>query len=412
MQLVERTVIKQRDPRYAAIDEAAFAAKNLYNLALYEMRQVYFQQGAYLSLADVYHRVKHSDAYTALPRKVSSDVLRQLDKAWRSFRGEVKAWYEHPELFIGRPNIPRYKHKTKGRFLLTYSKQAISLKALKRGMLAPSGLGIEVPTKQPIIAIRQARIVPRSGYYIVEVIYEKPLAQADVNPSYYAGIDIGTNNLAALTSNKPGFTPIVINGRPVKSVNQYYNKRYKQLKKKLPEAERKRVTKRMERMTTRRTRRIDHYLHTASKRIIAILVEKGIGTLVIGKNDGWKQNVNMGRRNNQTFVQIPHARFIEMLTYKAELVGIRVLVTEESYTSAASFLDRDPLPAYNAKNHQKQSFDGKRIKRGLYQAADGRYINADCNGSYNIVRKVAPNAFGPEGVEDFAVHPVRITLAK
>ena len=196
------------------------------------------------------------------------------------------------------------------------------------------------------------------------------------------------------------------------SVNQYYNKRYKQLKKRLPKAEHTTVMRRMERMTTQRTRRIDHYLHSASKRIIDILVQEGIGTLVIGKNDGWKQEVNPGRRNNQNFVQIPHARLIDMLTYKALLIGITVLITEESYTSAASFLDRDPLPAYNAKNHEKHPFSGKRIKRGLYRAADGRYINANCNGSYNIVCKVAPNAFGPEGVEDVAVHPVRITLAK
>lgn len=412
MQLVERTVIKRGDPRYAVIDEAAFKSKNLYNLALYEMRQAYIHEHQYLSRAEVYQRVKQSDAYKALPRKVSVDILRQLDKAWRAFREARKAWREHPELFTGRPNIPKYKHKTKGRFLLIYDKQAISLKALKRGMLAPSGLGIEVPTKQPATAIRQARIVPRNGYYIVEVVYLKSPKQADVNPSYYAGIDIGTNNLAALTSNKPGFTPIVINGRPVKSVNQYYNKRYKRLKKKLPKTERHTVTRRMERMTNHRTRRIDHYLHTASKRIIAILVEEGIGTLVIGKNDGWKQDVNMGRRNNQNFVQIPHARFIDMLTYKALLVGIQVLITEESYTSAASFLDRDPLPAYNTKNHQQQVFSGTRVKRGLYRASNGRYINADCNGSYNIVRKVAPNAFGAESVEDVAVHPVRITLAK
>jgi putative transposase len=412
MRLVERTIIKQSDPRYAVIDTAAFAAKNLYNLALYEWRQAYIHEHRYLSLPEVYQRVKQSDAYQALPRKVSIDVLRQLDKAWRAFREARKAWYKHPELFTGRPNIPKYKHKTQGRFLLTYDKQAISLKALKRGMLAPSGLGIEVPTKQPATAIQQARIVPRSGYYIVEVVYEQAIKPAPVNPAYYAGIDIGTNNLAALTSNKSGFIPIVINGRPVKSVNQYYNKRYKQLKKKLPKAERHTVTRHMERITAKRTRRIDHYLHTASKRIIDILVQEGIGTLVIGKNDGWKQDVNMGRRNNQNFVQIPHARFIDMLTYKALLVGIQVIITEESYTSTASFLDRDPLPAYNAKNHQKQQFSGTRVKRGLYRASDGRYINADCNGSYNIVRKVAPHVFESEGVEDVAVHPVRITLAK
>jgi len=365
-----------------------------------------FQNGVYLSNAEVYHRVKHSEAYKALPRKVSNDVLRQLDKAWRSFKGEMKAWYKHSEKFTRRPQLPKYKHKTKGRFLLTYDKQAISKKALKRGMLAPSGLDIEVPTKQQ--AVKQARIVPRIGFYVVEVVYEQAVKQAEINPAYYAGVDIGINNLAALTSNKPHFQAVVINGRPVKSINQFYNKRKAELQKKLGKTG---TTKRMERLTTRRNRRIDHYLHTASKRIIAILVQEGIGTLMIGKNAGWKQESNLGKRTNQNFVQIPHARFIDMLTYKAELVGITVIIMEESYTSKASFLDRDPLPVYNADN-EEYTFSGKRVKRGLYRAANGRAINADCNGSYNIIRKVAPDAFMAEGVEDVAVHPVRITLAK
>ncbi len=173
----------------------------------------------------------------------------------------------------------------------------------------------------------------------------------------------------------------------------------------------------MERLTTKRNRRIDHYLHTASKRIIDLLVQAGIGVLVIGKNDGWKQEVEMGKRTNQNFVQIPQARFIQMLTYKAELVGITVLVTEESYTSRASFLDCDQFPIRNTDEHEQYAFSGKRVKRGLYRASNGRYINADLNGALNIIRKVAPNAFGSEGVEDgkgmfasLVVHPVRVVI--
>jgi IS605 OrfB family transposase len=141
-------------------------------------------------------------------------------------------------------------------------------------------------------------------------------------------------------------------------------------------------------------------------------VREGVGTLVVGKNDGWKQEVNMGKRNNQNFVFIPHSRFIDMLTYKAELVAIRVIVTEEGYTSKASFLDLDELPIYDPDfDHEQQTegkprFSGKRVKRGLYLAADGRPINADVNGAYNIIRKVAPEAFA-EGVEGAVVHPVR-----
>ena len=274
-------------------------------------------------------------------------------------------------------------------------------------MLVPSGLGIEIPTKQQTVT--QARIVPRIGFYIVEIVYDRAVKQVPVNSAYYAGIDIGLNNLAALTSNKPHFQAVSINGRPMKSINQFYNKRRAELQKKLGKTG---TTKRIERMTNRRNRCIDHYLHTASRRIIDILVQEGIGTLVIGKNKEWKQDINLGKRNNQNFVQIPHARFIDMLSYKAALVGIIVIITEESYTSKASFLDHDSLPAYQLNSEEEHVFSGKRIKRGLYRAANGRSINADCNGSYNIIRKVAPDAFTAEGVEGVAVHPVRITLAR
>jgi IS605 OrfB family transposase len=173
----------------------------------------------------------------------------------------------------------------------------------------------------------------------------------------------------------------------------------------------------MEYMTNKRNRRIDHYMHTTSKRIIDLLVKEGIGVLCVGKNDGWKQNSEMSKRTNQNFVNIPHARFISMLAYKAELVGIRVEITEESYTSKASLLDLDPLPVRKSGDDAKHTFSGKRVKRGMYRASNGRYINADINGAGNIIRKVAPDAFGQRAVEDgkevlasLVVHPVRIVV--
>src|SRR5579883_3130298 len=407
VQLVEQTIINQNDPRYAAIDAAAFASKNLWNAANYLVRQSFIHEHVYLDNVKVYHLIKNHEAYKALPAKVSNQVLIQLHKAWVAFFEAMEAWREDPSKFLGRPKLPGYKDKAKGRNLLVYEKGAISKRALKRGRLAPSGLGIEVPTRQA--AVKQARIVPRIGFYVIEVIYEQAVKQAEVNPEYYAGIDIGMHVLAALTSNKPNFQSVIINGRPLKSINQYYNKRRAQLQKKLGTTG---TTKRMERLTNKRNRRIDHYMHQASRHIIDLLVKEGIGTLVIGKNDLWKQECEMGKRTNQNFVQIPHARFLSMLTYKAELVGITVKVTEESYTSKASFLDLDPLPVRKNGDDTKYTFSGKRVKHGLYRASNGRYIHADCNGSGNIIRKVAPDAFGPKGVEDFAVHPVRITLTK
>jgi putative transposase len=244
------------------------------------------------------------------------------------------------------------------------------------------------------------------------VVYEQEPQQSAVDPAYYAGIDIGMDNLAALTSNKPGFVPVLVNGRPVKSVNQFYNKRRAELQKLLGKT---RTTKRLERLTNTRNRRIDQYMHTVSRWIIGDLVAEGIGTLVIGKNEGWKQGSEMSKTTNQNFVNIPHARFIAMLTYKAKLAGITVKITEESYTSKASFLDRNDMPVYDPNRTEKPKFSGKRVSRGLYRAADGMLISADINGAGNIIRKVAPDAFGSEGVEDGkghqpVVHPVRIVV--
>src|SRR6266487_3826438 len=415
MQLVEKYVIDRNDPRYSVIDEAAFKSKNLYNAGNYEIRQSYIFTGKYLNYNEMDRRMQSHEAYKALPAKVSQQVLMQLHHDWDAFFKARAAYKEDPSKFKARPRIPGYKHKVEGRNMLVYTIQAMSRgkKGLKRGMIKPSQLPIEVKTK--LKDINQVRIVPRKGFYVVEAVYEQEVKQAPVNPAYHAGIDIGMNNLVALTSNKPGFRSVLVNGRPVKSINQFYNKRKAELQSQL---RRKGTTPRMERMTNRRTRRIEHYMHTVSKRIIDLLVKEGIGVLVIGKNDAWKQEVNLGKRTNQHFVQIPHARLISMLTYKAELVGIRVLITEESYTSKASFLDRDPLPVHNI-GKEKYTFSGKRIKRGLYRASNGWLINADINGACNIIRKVAPDAFGSEGGEDgkrvvspLVVHPVRITLTK
>ncbi len=403
MQLVEQHVIGKNDPRYQVIDRAAFASKNLYNAALYEMRQVFIFQGIRLTYNQMDKRMQRHEAYKALPAKVAQQVLKLLDKNWKAWEEAIKEWKEHPEKFLGHPALPKYKDKQKGRNILIYTIQAISKKALKRGLICPSMLPIEVETRQT--SVDQVRIVPRNGFYVVEVVYEREETQASVNPTLMASIDIGVNNLVALTSNKPGFAPVLVNGRPLKSTNQYYNKRRAELQKKLGHPG---TTARMERMTIKRTRRIDHYMHTTSRRIIDLLVEEEIGTLIIGKNPNWKQKSEMRKKDNQHFVQIPHARFVDMLCYKARLVGIQVVMQEESYTSKASFLESDPLPTYG-NCQEKPVFSGKRVERGLYRAGNGKQFNADVNGSYNILRKASPNAFG-NGIEGLVMHPSRLAV--
>ncbi|HEV2457704.1 MAG TPA: transposase [Ktedonobacterales bacterium] len=402
MKLVERHVIKRADQRFAVIDRAAFASKNLYNKALYATRQAFFQDGSFPTYPTLYHQMKGEPEYAALPRKVAQWVLKQVCMAWDSYKEALSAWEGDPSKFLDRPRIPRYKHKQQGRNLLVYTTQALSVPALRNQMIRPSGLDITVQTRQS--NLQQVRIIPRIGFYVVEVIYEREPIQADVDPAFHAGVDIGLNNLAMLPSDKPGLVPRVVNGRPVKSINQFYNKRRAELQNQLGTVG---TSRRLERITTKRNRRIDWYLHSASRRILDLLAAEGIGTLCIGKNPLWKQEANRGKRGNQNFVQVPHARFIEMLAYKAELVGIQVQITEESYTSKASFLDADPLPVYGAE--EVPAFSGRRVKRGLYRAADGRHINADVNGSYNTIRKVAPDAFA-QGSRGCVVHPIRLAV--
>ncbi len=409
MQLVEQHVISEDDPRYAVIDEAALKSKNLYNAALFVIRQSFIFEDKYLNYTSMDKHMQSHDAYKALPAKVAQQVLILLDKNWQSFFEARKAYEEDPSKFTGCPKLPKYKDKTRGRNILVYTDQAISKKGLKKGLIHPSRLSISVKTKQQ--TIHQVRIVPKKGYYVVEVIYTKEAVQANVDPSFCVGVDLGVTNVAAIASNREGFVPRLVNGRPLKAWKQWYNKRMKELKKELPKEDRERVTKQMERITNTRNRRIDHYLHTASKRIVDLLVENGIGTVIIGKNPLWKQGSSMGKRNNQNFVSIPHARFIDMLTYKATLVGIQVEVREESYTSQASFLDLDPIPDYKPNDEEEHVFSGKRIGRRnrLYRTKDGRKICADVNGAYNILRKSRPDAFA-KGIAGYVVHPVRLAI--
>lgn len=408
MHLVEQHLIKKTDPRFAKIDAAAFASKNLYNAALYLVRQVFIFQGTYLDNVQVFHLIKSHEAYQALPRKVSNQVLLQLHHAWKAFFAAMEEWREHPEKFLGRPKPPKYQHKTAGRNLLVYEYGAISKRALKRGWLSLSGLGDLVPTKQQSQAIVQARIVPRGTHYVLEVVYERQEEQMAVDPAVFAALDLGVTNLAAITSNKPGFVPVLVNGRVLKSVNQGYNKHRAHLQQQLAKIARF-TSHRLEAATSKRNRRIKHHLHLASRAIIDLLVEEGIGTLVIGKNAFWKQEVELGRRNNQAFVQIPHTRFIEQLRYKAELVGIRVIITEESYTSKASFVDLDELPIYDPERTDKPQFSGWRDGR-WYWVKGRRPIHSDVNGSYNIARKVFPTAFDGPGIGVSAVRPRRLAV--
>jgi IS605 OrfB family transposase len=192
---------------------------------------------------------------------------------------------------------------------------------------------------------------------VIEVIYDEPESSAS-DHKFVASIDLGLNNLVALTSNQPGFIPLLINGRPLKSINQFYNKRKARLQSQLKGS--RKGSPRIQRLTRCRHQKVDNYLHHTSRLIVDLLVANQIGTLVVGKNVQWKTEIDLGKQTNQNFVGIPHTRLIEMLEYKARLVGIKVIVQEESYTSKSNFLTLDPIPVYG-KTDKDAVFSGKRI---------------------------------------------------
>jgi IS605 OrfB family transposase len=389
MQLAQRHIIKSTEYRFAQIDELAFKSKNLYNAANYVIRQSFVYGWSYINYNEMNRLMKSHQAYKAMPAKVSQQILMILDKNWKSFFEAVKAYKVDDSKFTGRPKLPKYKDKVKGRNILVYTIQAISSKLLKKGIIKLSGTNLSIKTKVNPDRICQLRLVPKCDSYVIEVIYDKSESTVS-DDKFVASIDLGLNNLVALTSNQPGFIPLLINGRLLKSINQFYNKRKAQLQSQLKGS--RKSSSRIQRLTRCRHQKIDNYLHHTSRLIVDLLIAKQIGTLVIGKNVQWKTEIDLGKQTNQNFVNIPHARLIEMWEYKARLVGIKVLQQEESYTSRSNFLDLEPIPVYG-KTDKDIVFSGRRIKRGLYKTSVGQLINSDVNASYNILRKAIPNAF-------------------
>jgi putative transposase len=407
MHLVEQHIINYNNSLFKELDNLCFLSKNLYNKSNYIVRQEFIktfkekEEGKiehvnwirYYELQKQLQNNKDFDYYQ-LPTKVSQHVLKTLDKNWKSFFKSVKDFKTNSIKYKGKPKLPNYKHKTKGRNILIYTIQAISKKELKNNVIYLSGTNIKIKTKQK--NIKQVRIVPRNKEYLIEIIYKKEVNDLKLNKNNIAGIDLGINNLCAITSNQNNIKPLLINGRPLKSINQYYNKK----KSKLQSFAGDKSSNRLINLTNKRNKKVNNYLHNTSRYVINYLIRNNIGNLVIGKNKLWKTDCNIGKKNNQNFVNIPHAKLINMIEYKCFLVGINVFLTEESYTSKCSFIDNEEL-----KHHDK--YQGRRKHRGLFFSKENIMINADCNGSGNMIRKAFPNAFA-DGIEGVVVHPVRV----
>ena len=316
---------------------------------------------------------------------------------------------QQPKKFLGKPKLPKYKDKQKGRNLLFYTVQAISKVQLRRGIISLSMTNIRVKTQVQPAAIRQVSIVPKCDCYIIEVVYEQQKSTApSIQGDGIAAVDLGVNNLATLTSNQLGFVPLLIKGRPLKSMNYFYNKHRSRIQSKL--RGNCSTSSRIKSLTRKRNQKVDNYLHHASKLVVETLVAHRIGRLVIGLNPLWKQAVALGKVNNQHFVSIPHKRFVHLLAYKCQLAGISVLPIEESYTSVASFIDGDAIPTIGMEQ-DAPIFSGKRIYRGLYRSNSGVTLNADVNASLNILVKAFPDAKWI-GDKSCVVQPRRISPLK
>ena len=419
---VERHQIRCSDPRFVELDHYCFLAKNLYNAANYECRARYID-GRNLMSTD--HKpvkllsygalcrimLNHPD-FKALPCCVSQQVLRLLCGNWHTYFSTIVDARANPEKYDAPPKPPGYLNKKHGRFPIFYTSQGVLKRGLKGSTAARSpvrGVGIPVllcETAVPYPDIEQVRILPRTKYnsIYVEVVYKRKEQKHDLNPEWCAGIDLGVTILAAVASNKPGFTPRIVNGGPLKSVNQYYNKRLARLQSLAAptaiERQGRVFTNAMRTLNRNRYHQIQDYMHKASTMIVNDLVRERVGTIVVGHTKGWKQGSNIGHVNNQNFVYIPHLRFLNMLRYKSEAAGIIFVETEESFTSVASFLDQDQMA-------EEIEFSGRRRYRGLYISRKYGRAHADVNAAYNMIRKVIPNAFS-KGIVGVAVHPVRI----
>ena len=380
-------------------------SKNLFNEGNYIIKQELEQNGKWTRFNTLNEQLNKgvSDNYTLLPSQTANRILYTLDKSWKAFFRAIKDWKSAPDKYHSKPEPPHYKRKD-GEHLLIFTTQQVKIK--DGYLLFPKMTGID-PIKTRLgdnTKLKEVRIIPRGTGYVCEIVYEKEVESRNLNPDNIVGIDLGVRNIVTMANNI-GEQPIVIKGGFVKSMNQYYNKRRAELQS-IYDLQGIKGGSKMSTLTEKRNRKMKDAMHKLSRLIIDWCILHDIGTLVIGHNDNWKQQVNIGKRNNQNFVSIPYYILINDLNYKGEEVGIKVIEQEEAHTSKCSFLDGESI------EHHK-SYAGKRVKRGLFRSAKGILINADVQGALNIIKKAIPKAFSKENadeIEDVGLHPLRCTL--
>jgi len=389
MQLTEQHIVKTNEWK-----EWCIKAKELYNQSLYYWKQSMIgniEKFSEYELTGVYAKF-NEPTFRALPSNTSQQIVRILFRNISSWKAAKKSYYKDSSNFLFFPKMPKYKKK------LSELRFTSSQLKIKEGYVHfPKMLNI-LPIKTNLTKIDYGRVIPKSNHFVVEFIYTKEEKLLIENDNWLS-IDVGLNNLVTCVSNIG--KAFIINGKPLKSINEYYNKRKALLQSKLLKGIYS--SKRIKKLSYKRYNKIKDYIHKTSREIINFCNVNNISKIIIGKNIHWKQNINIGKDSNRKFTQIPHATLIEKIRYKAQLEGKFFIETQEAYTSKCSALDLEPI-----MKHEK--YLGKRVKRGLFRTSKNQYINADCNGALNICRLV----LGDEALKDFdsilsaVVAPVRI----
>ena len=398
---VERHIIKPNHKHYNLLNEFCYKSKNLYNYANYIIRQEFIKNGnwiRYNNLDKILKQEGNNFDYKNMPlASCSQQCLKLLDKNWKSFFQSIKDYNQNPSKYLGRPKLPKYKPKN-GRNILILTSQ--NCKIQKGIVKFPKTFkGFYLKTK--VNKLQQVRIIPKDRYLVVEIVYKINNIVPMLDNNKYISIDLGLDNFVTVVNNC-GLKPFVINGKGLKSINQYYNKQisyYKSISKRMNGLD---YTNRISKITNKRNNKVDDFIHKASRYIVDYCRDNKINTIIIGNNKNWKQNSKMSKVVNQNFISIPYYKFIEKVKYKAEEIGINIIITEESYTSGTSFLDNE-LPI--KENYNKN----RRIHRGLFISNNNVRINADVNGAYQIMKKVFPKAFS-NGIEGVGLHPFKVDL--
>lgn len=390
VQRIEKQIIKPVNKYYSMLDDFCFKSKNLYNHANYFVRQEFTKHDKWLRYGDM-DKILKTDSefpdYKAMPTAQSAQqILRLLEKNWKSFFVSVKDWSKNKEKYLGRPKLPKYANKN-GRKILIMTAQNCKIgdNGIIRFPKTFNGFTTKLNAYNhpEFDRLNQIRFLPRQGKIVMEIVYSIVIPDVKNYSRNYISIDIGVDNLATI-SNNFGKQPVIVNGKPLKSVNQYYNKQISHYRKITKRMNGLNYTGRMNHLTDKRNAKIDDYLHKASRKIINYCRQYNVSKIIIGNNREWKQSSALSKRVNQHFVQIPYLKLIQMIQYKAEEMGVEVILTEESYTSGTSFIDNE--------NPCRENYNkNRRIQRGLFRTGDGSVINADVNGSFQIMRKAFPN---------------------